>query len=376
MANHDELMRTVGRLYDAATDAALWGEVLEEAADAIGAHGTHLLVFENGDVRLGIPGRYPQEANDEYVQDYSEHDIRLPRMFASPSHKLFTSESLVSQEEASRCVVHNEFLPKYEARYMIGARMSLSPKASIIFAGFRGPVAGAFASEEQKALEYLLPHIQRAVEIGQRLGNVRLLHAAGADAVERLPYGVIFVGDDGRVLFMNRVARSIGSERDGITVNESGVHALRPQDNADLQKLISQATTTSLGLARQTGGAISVNRPSGSRAYSVLVTPIIQSENIFASERPAAVVFVSDPEDDNETLDQVLTQLYGLTSAEAKLTSAVVQGHGLDWAAKRLGISMNTAHTHLKHVFEKTGAHRQAELVRMVLRGPAGLRLP
>jgi DNA-binding CsgD family transcriptional regulator len=35
--------------------------------------------------------------------------------------------------------------------------------------------------------------------------------------------------------------------------------------------------------------------------------------------------------------------------------------------AERLGISFATARTHLSRIFEKTGVHRQAELVRLVL---------
>jgi DNA-binding CsgD family transcriptional regulator len=35
--------------------------------------------------------------------------------------------------------------------------------------------------------------------------------------------------------------------------------------------------------------------------------------------------------------------------------------------AEELSVSVTTVKTHLRHVFEKTGTHRQAELVRLVL---------
>ena len=41
-------------------------------------------------------------------------------------------------------------------------------------------------------------------------------------------------------------------------------------------------------------------------------------------------------------------------------------------AAERRGVSRNTARGQLKRIFAKTGTNRQAELVRMVLQGPAG----
>jgi DNA-binding CsgD family transcriptional regulator len=38
-------------------------------------------------------------------------------------------------------------------------------------------------------------------------------------------------------------------------------------------------------------------------------------------------------------------------------------------AAGRLGVSLATARTHLRHVFDKTGARRQAELVGLAATG-------
>ena len=64
-------------------------------------------------------------------------------------------------------------------------------------------------------------------------------------------------------------------------------------------------------------------------------------------------------------------RLYNLTPAEARLTLALLEGKGLEWAAEQISLSVNTARTHLKRIFEKTRTHRQAELVRLILRGPA-----
>ena len=35
---------------------------------------------------------------------------------------------------------------------------------------------------------------------------------------------------------------------------------------------------------------------------------------------------------------------------------------------KRLGVAVTTVRTHLTHIFEKTGVHRQAELISFLLR--------
>jgi DNA-binding CsgD family transcriptional regulator len=65
--------------------------------------------------------------------------------------------------------------------------------------------------------------------------------------------------------------------------------------------------------------------------------------------------------------ESLLTELHGLTPAEARLALELLQGHRLTEAARRLGISRNTAKTHLQRVFEKTGVTRQSELMRLLM---------
>jgi DNA-binding CsgD family transcriptional regulator len=51
----------------------------------------------------------------------------------------------------------------------------------------------------------------------------------------------------------------------------------------------------------------------------------------------------------------------------------MTNGMTLDEAAEELEISVNTARTHLKHVFHKTGINRQTELIHRIESGPAAL---
>jgi DNA-binding CsgD family transcriptional regulator len=66
------------------------------------------------------------------------------------------------------------------------------------------------------------------------------------------------------------------------------------------------------------------------------------------------------PQEDN------LRVLFDLTQAEARLVAALCAGETLAGYAEAAGASLNTVKTHLKHVFEKTGETRQADLVRRI----------
>jgi len=64
----------------------------------------------------------------------------------------------------------------------------------------------------------------------------------------------------------------------------------------------------------------------------------------------------------NESID-LLRSHFGLTPAETRLALHLVAGETLRSAEVKLSISYETARTHLKNIFSKTGTCRQAELV-------------
>jgi DNA-binding CsgD family transcriptional regulator len=68
----------------------------------------------------------------------------------------------------------------------------------------------------------------------------------------------------------------------------------------------------------------------------------------------------------NEPID-LLRCHFGLTPAEARLALHLVAGETLRSAEVKLSISYETARTHLKNIFDKTGTCRQAELLVVIL---------
>jgi DNA-binding CsgD family transcriptional regulator len=68
----------------------------------------------------------------------------------------------------------------------------------------------------------------------------------------------------------------------------------------------------------------------------------------------------------NESIE-LLRCHFGLTPAEARLALHLVAGETLRSAEVKLSITYETARTHLKNIFDKTGTCRQAELIVVIL---------
>jgi DNA-binding CsgD family transcriptional regulator len=64
-----------------------------------------------------------------------------------------------------------------------------------------------------------------------------------------------------------------------------------------------------------------------------------------------------------------MRDFYSLTAAQAKVASAIYNGQSIGEAAKKLNISINTARTHMRNIYAKTGVKTQTELISLLTSG-------
>lgn len=83
------------------------------------------------------------------------------------------------------------------------------------------------------------------------------------------------------------------------------------------------------------------------------------------SRRHIVVILKAAHEDRRRRVDEARVG-YGLTAAEGRLLATLFEGCSVPQAAHRLGVARSTARTHLQRIFDKTGARRQGDLLRMV----------
>jgi DNA-binding CsgD family transcriptional regulator len=135
-----------------------------------------------------------------------------------------------------------------------------------------------------------------------------------------------------------------------------------------LAQLIASACTAANGDPSGAGGHLTVTRPSGFRPFLVIVSPLPRAyRDRSGRPQPVAAVVIKDPQAEphaSAASRREIAELYELTPAEGRLLNLILDDCGLFEAAERLGVSRNTARTHMKRIYVKTGTRRQAELVR------------
>jgi DNA-binding CsgD family transcriptional regulator len=204
------------------------------------------------------------------------------------------------------------------------------------------------------------------------VGEFDTARAAAAEALERLPLGIIVIDERGKPLLVNAAARSIIDQRDGIGLASDGLACEHHEETLRLRRLIARSLTRRHSDQRSAGGAVCVSRPSQKRAYYLLVTPLSRNTGQqLGSPQATAAIFLSDPENAGMADTAVLQQLHGLTPTEARIAASLAAGLSMKDVADAQEMTLNTARWHAKHVFAKTDTAGQSELVRLVLTGPA-----
>ncbi|MBX3547431.1 helix-turn-helix transcriptional regulator [Chelatococcus sp.] len=115
----------------------------------------------------------------------------------------------------------------------------------------------------------------------------------------------------------------------------------------------------------------SFRRFSAVGSTSVSILPLVGHSNrgvagLFPPDRKAIVIVRPFAIDGGSPTDLAR---FRLTVAETRLVEVLLRGRSLANAALELDIAYETARTHLRAVFAKTGTHRQAELLALILSG-------
>jgi len=367
-----EFADTMQLIYQAGLDSEQWPAVLDRLGELLGASMTCLV---RHDVATSEGAMVAVRADPEVARRYTEHYAKL-NVFAQragnrPAGTCMTDRAVLSKQELFKTEFYADFLRPQDVHSILSVYVLPEDGTRVAFG--RPHRSGEWEQEQIDLLRPFAPHLQRAALINLKLGASRLSEMSSAEALDRLAQGVILVDAESRPLFINRSASEILADVDGLCVDRFGLSADNPSQTATIRRMIAAVSNNSEAPAA--GGAVGVLRRSMRRPLSVVIAPARVEPSWFYNQRPAAIVFVSDPERSARVPLYHLQQFYGLTPAEATVAIEVSRGRGLQAVAATLGITLATVRTHLQHVFEKTGTRRQAELVRLLAESNAGLRI-
>ncbi|MCK1565603.1 helix-turn-helix transcriptional regulator [Bradyrhizobium sp. 173] len=154
---------------------------------------------------------------------------------------------------------------------------------------------------------------------------------------------------------------------DDLSVKGRRLFAADAQSRLRLDRLITQVRFL-FGKPGRTTLQTVVTR---SQRRPVVIDAIVQgweSESDTVPPDTGALLILTDLNEIPRISQSSVSEIFGLTPAQARLASLLLEGKSLEEIALDMNISPGTARNHLKAVFLRTGTRRQAELVSLLSR--------
>jgi DNA-binding CsgD family transcriptional regulator len=374
----ERLSDLIGMIYDCAIDPARWPQTLGEICSSLECMSGALLLVDLEQSRHRFA--YTFGLNPEWARRYFDYSKDLTMFYRAAFSRgicrdgepLLLSQ-FVPQVGPHAQLIYADWTQPQGVAEMVQTVVLRQARRLAVFGANRHQSAGALTDRDLTLMRLLVPHIRRAVAIIDILDAKSIEIRTLAAALDSFNAGILVVAERGRILHANDTARGMLSERAPIAA-VNGFLSVHDQ-------VAGRELANAIELARSDEAAIGANgigialRSEGSAVAHVL--PLARGDlRTRIAPQAAAAVFITQPADPAPEDIGAVAAAFQLTPAEARMLEHLACGSTLGEAAEALGVSGNTARTHLAHIFSKTGVSRQAELAALVNRIVPPVRRP
>jgi DNA-binding CsgD family transcriptional regulator len=367
------LAELIDVVLEAGVDASRWSDVPGLLIERF--QGTAALI-QGADSRsakcIGVvqKGMRPDLAN-QYSEYFSKINPWAPHWASKPTLSAFASDHEMPAARFDRTEFYNDFLKVHgEIDSAAGIKIVAdADRFAWLSVHYGANLADDYNELFPHILEKVAPAMRAALEL-QRLIQTRSEASPTIDALLDLIGQASFVVD-GRARIV-RAAEEKAAHGE-MYRNSGGCLRLRdPKADAALRA----ALDATCARCEPRDFCIPLRDPDGALVGTVSVFPLPLGFAddlawLFGSTRRALVI-LRTLQPPVGRLNRLLPEFFGLTAAETRVATRLFAGDSPREISEALGLTTGTVREYLKRLFEKTGTHRQAELVALIARVAAG----
>ena len=367
MTMQDQLNALTSQLYEGVLSAEHWTGALMSISAFAQCPNTTILEFnaQSGQSSLTESFGLAQETLEAYNAHYYQLDVieSAPLATALAEGGWYHDRRDLGENTIRRSEYYNDFFFRHGLGTITSNRLVISPGVDIYLSMQRLRGQPYFSDADYALFNRFIPHLQRALRI--RLQMRGLSERAGLSqlVLNQVRLALLVLDERGQLLLANAQAEALLRRIPQLPVRGGQLkpQGLRP---GMFERLLASACGRTGAV--QAGAAL-LSDAQGQTTLQLLVLPLPASLHaINPWQRPLAMVVLSEPDKPLSVQQHLLHQLYGLTAAEARVAQAIYQGDTPAQAAEHLGVTVGTVRSQLKAIFAKTGASRQAELIRLL----------
>ncbi len=374
------LLDVIGDFYDCAIEPARWPATLEKAAVLIGGAGAAISIQYAADNRP--PFRTHWNIAPEFeasLQKNIEIDPIIPVVRQKEIDRPFSAFSALGEDGLKRSLWYKETAEPNGVGDTAAVLLAKTAEKSASLLLYRESNRQAYDCKELSALRILSPHIRRAALVAGILEERARERDTLSAVLEMLADGIVLTDGFSRIVYANASALRHLRYADILRREGDRLAARDLQCSSDLRGAIAAASGDPSGNSEISRSL--VLKGSGSSDLAIWIMPmgrgLCRGLDPMAAARVA--VFIREIGALASPFPaELFIQHFGITRAENRVLHLLLQGMSLERAAETLGVSANTAKTHLGRLFIKTGTQRQADLARLAISAfsPASAREP
>jgi DNA-binding CsgD family transcriptional regulator len=333
-----------------------WDGSLDRLARAAGAHGAVVMANRGVHTLSEIHSPEIDEPVAAFVAGQRPPSSRQARVPTQVGAGFRVDQDDYTPDELARDPYYQEFLRPFGFFWHANAALGAVRGNTIELSLKRRGEAGPFERADVAAFDAVLAELRGAATLALLSFEAETRGVTG------------FLSRTGDVVFE--------LDRDGKVITHHGASSGLPLDVV-AGRLRSRDAT----IHQSVDGAVrqATSRPgrpaarvlrAGEREWLFQTLPVPgTARDVFLAASALAIVSDLSVDRRSEELRLLaLKEAFQLTRREAAIASLLCGGASMTEIAERLGLRRETARTHLKHVFHKTGVSRQAELVAIVSR--------
>ncbi len=319
---------------------------------------------------LAVSSNIATEHLKHYQNVLQLGDELLQMAMPVPIGRVRRREEVIDDKRFVATSIYRDWYVPNDMHHLSSAMLSGWARGGMSIAIYRPRGARPYEDRTLETFSRLVPHIQKALQIRTIVDRHEMLSAGAFEALDHLPHAVFLLGRGGEVIHCNSIAVARLTRAVLPVTVEKGrlVAAPHPAGIAAGECLAAFVRSRpARPLLRRLGAA----EPADGFVLCLPLQGLRRERLALDAGDPAALVVISDGPIDPAVTMNVLARLYGLTAAEARVALALAQGHSVDEISAMLDIQADSVRTMLKRAYTKTGAGSQAQLVALLLGGPA-----
>jgi DNA-binding CsgD family transcriptional regulator len=371
MQEAEEVLRLVGKIYDAALDSTLWPDALRGIAAYV--HGASASLFiKDAAVRSGGIVHDDGGISPDHKRTYFEKYIKLDptttgQFFARIGEPIATAD-LVPYEEFLKSRFYREWARPQGLVDFATVALDKTATGAAFCGVFRHARQGVVDEAMRQRMRLLAPHIRRAVLIARTIDLKTVEAATFAETLDALSAGLFLVDGGMKIIHANAAGHAMLAAGDCLKAT-NGSLAVRDLGAARLLRDSVAAAGEGDAAIGTAGIAVPLAAAGDALPYVAHVLPLTSGDRRRAggAHAAAAALFVHKAAPEMPSPPEAIARQYSLTSTELRVLFAIVEIGGAPEVADALGVSIQTIKTHLHHLYAKTGSARQADLVKLVL---------